>query len=172
LQSTAAAVVVPGEADEMPSSSTPKKTREPKADKQKSLASTKTAAQAKTAEPAPKKATASRKKSVASPAATVQTTARTSISTPSSLAKVEVVDLTNDFLPGPVLEKLAQVKEAASKESFLVKKIFPPTLKPILSEAASLAMDYNVLNPTFFQHLTAILPYNTYTLRVLLLTRN
>jgi hypothetical protein len=53
-------------------------------------------------------------------------------------------------------------------ESFADKKHFPPSLKPILFEAAKLAMEATCLNDNFFAHITAILPYNTFTMKVFL----
>ncbi|KAI8909548.1 hypothetical protein EDD86DRAFT_246922 [Gorgonomyces haynaldii] len=74
-------------------------------------------------------------------------------------------------LPGPVLVKLDQFRKKAEKESFEGpdgKKMFPPHLKPLLNELAITAMDCQSLGGPFFQHLTQILPFNTFTLRKLI----
>jgi hypothetical protein len=71
-----------------------------------------------------------------------------------------------------------QLKEQASKgiifffkynslESFQDKKIFPDALRPILRTAAICAEETGSLDDNFFNHITTILPYNTYTMKVL-----
>ena len=69
-------------------------------------------------------------------------------------------------LPAAVLKLLDLVRAEATKHNFENKKNFPPSIKPSLIDAANCAMDYQVMNAVFFQYLTSILPYNTFTLRV------
>jgi hypothetical protein len=85
---------------------------------------------------------------------------------PSSALVVVSDDLDISPLPDLVLEKLEVLRKASSSDLFAVKKIFPPVLKPLLSEAAAVAMDHNRLGTLFFKHVVSILPYNSFTMRV------
>ena len=69
-------------------------------------------------------------------------------------------------MPLPVFKELDVLYKEAKKCDFTVKKNFPHTLKPIFSDCVSSAMDYQVLNPNFWSHITSILPYNSFTMKV------
>ncbi|TPX48154.1 hypothetical protein SeMB42_g01755 [Synchytrium endobioticum] len=68
----------------------------------------------------------------------------------------------------PELDRVLQVlREAAAKESFADKKHFPPSLKPLLHEAARVSLRLGENHDNFIAHITSILPYNTFTMKKL-----
>ena len=62
---------------------------------------------------------------------------------------------------------LTTLKEMAAHESFEVKKNFPSNLRPILKAAGEAAIQENVLDSNFYGHVTSILPYNMFTMKVI-----
>ncbi|KAJ3111826.1 hypothetical protein HDU96_005305 [Phlyctochytrium bullatum] len=66
-----------------------------------------------------------------------------------------------------VVEKLTLLKAEAEKETFEVKRHFPPQLRPPLFNAAWAAACVNQFDLNFIKHLREFLPYNTFTLKKL-----
>lgn len=68
----------------------------------------------------------------------------------------------------PVSDKLEaqldKLRLACSKESFIPKKIFPASVKPVLIETALLAMQTGEYDENFFNIMPNILPYNRFTM--------
>jgi hypothetical protein len=64
------------------------------------------------------------------------------------------------------LKALSDLRAERLLCDFSVKKNFPDNLKALFSTAVSTAMDYQALNADFWAHITYILPYNTFTMKV------
>jgi hypothetical protein len=69
-------------------------------------------------------------------------------------------------LPTLIMEKINILREEASRSDFSEKKNFPAHLKPLFAEAVIAAMDLQLLNNTFWEHIIDILPYNCFTMKV------
>ena len=69
-------------------------------------------------------------------------------------------------LPGLIMEKLDILEKEAAFADFSEKKNFPTQLKPLFADAVSVAMDLQLLNSTFWEHIVKILPYNAFTMKV------
>ncbi|KAJ3213377.1 WD repeat-containing protein 76 [Dinochytrium kinnereticum] len=74
---------------------------------------------------------------------------------------------TNQAYNSEIMQKLEILREQALNESFEVKRHFPPALKPLLFDAAWVAVSFNSLDLNFVKHLREFLPYNTFTLKKL-----
>jgi flagellar hook-length control protein FliK len=74
-----------------------------------------------------------------------------------------------DLMPMPraIETELMLLETEAAKADFSEKKHFPQQLKPLYHAAVIAAMDRNALDSNFFQHITKILPYNTFTMKKL-----
>ncbi|KAJ3258852.1 hypothetical protein HK103_003234 [Boothiomyces macroporosus] len=108
-----------------------------------------------------KKANGSEKKS------TKKTNKLQELTSPTSGSNIIKQSIPSTNMPKPVLEELEQLRINAEKADFTVKSKFPPELKPYFIQAVNVALDYNVLNADFWQHVTTVLPYNTFTMRKL-----
>ncbi|KAJ3132071.1 hypothetical protein HK101_004639, partial [Irineochytrium annulatum] len=67
-----------------------------------------------------------------------------------------------------VKAKIAVLREQAKRESFAEKRHFPPTLKPLLSDAAATALRRRQLGMGFVKAVKEFLPYNSFTLKKLI----
>ncbi|KAJ3323469.1 hypothetical protein HDV06_001746 [Boothiomyces sp. JEL0866] len=112
-----------------------------------------------------KKSTGSEKKSQKKPNKLQELASPNSSSNIIRQAIPSVLDATN--MPKPVLEELEKLRVNAEKADFTMKSKFPPDLKPYFIQAVNAALDFNVLNSDFWQHITTVLPYNTFTMRKL-----
>jgi flagellar hook-length control protein FliK len=86
----------------------------------------------------------------------------------SSVAKASI-RVGGDLIPMPraIETELMLLEGEATKADFTEKKHFPQQLKPLYHAAVVAAMDRNALDANFFQHITKILPYNTFTMKKL-----
>ncbi|KAI8847072.1 hypothetical protein BC829DRAFT_418640 [Chytridium lagenaria] len=66
-----------------------------------------------------------------------------------------------------IMDKLALVRTETSKHTFENKRHFPPVIKPLLFQAAWVAVSFNALDSEFIRHLREFLPYNAFTLKKL-----
>jgi hypothetical protein len=101
----------------------------------------------------------------ATPKATATTATPKATADPKQSTPSPVVQDTMELAPS-VTQKLNLLKQFSAKHDWAVKSSFPEHLKPYLIDAATMAMDYAQLSPSFFKTLIDILPYNTFTLRV------
>jgi hypothetical protein len=144
----------------------------PKADPKATPKATQKATPKPTADPkatpkpnADPKATPKATATTATPKATATTATPKATADPKQSTPSPVVQDTMELAPS-VTQKLNLLKELSAKHDWAVKSSFPEHLKPCLIEAATMAMDYAQLSPSFFKTLIDILPYNTFTLRV------
>ncbi|KAJ2996874.1 hypothetical protein HDV02_006049 [Globomyces sp. JEL0801] len=129
-------------------------------------------------EPSKSQTPGSKKKKL-EPSSTTKSTKKkpTKASTPKLDKKPSTIDLSTPAvpvadpslgpLPIPLLDQLQLLRNARFMADFTVKSHFPSQLKPLFQSCVVTAMDYGVLNDTFFAHVTSILPYNTFTMRKL-----
>ncbi|KAG9045055.1 hypothetical protein FS837_007131 [Tulasnella sp. UAMH 9824] len=77
--------------------------------------------------------------------------------------KISKEDLERIFHP-VVNEALRDLKKSIDEASWLQRGKFPPHLKPLLQQAATVALRHGDYNDNFFDYLPTIFPYNRFTM--------
>ena len=91
-------------------------------------------------------------------------------STPSKKTKIPIQiepEKTIFNVPESVQKQLDALQAEAKKSDFTIKKQFPPNLKPIFVDCINAALDVGIYEKPFYETISTILPYNTFTMQKL-----